>query len=370
MAAKKKPLVKKASRGKPPLVKANAADLEPSFEETYNRIRDIIIGARGRVLKVIDSELVKTNWETGREIVEEEQRGKARADYGSRVIETLSKRLMAEFGRGHTASNLWYMRGFYLAFPILHALRGELSWTHYRLLLSVKNEQARSFYLNEAVKANWSTRELDRQIHSLLFERLAKSRNKEGVLRLANEGAETFTPQDLLRDPFVLEFTGLPERGEWLETDLEQALMNKLQQFLLELGRDFFFVGRQRRITVDNEHGYVDLVFYHRSLRCFVLIDLKVGKLSHADVGQMLAYVGYYKKHEMREGENPPVGLILCTNTSGTIAKYALLERDEKIFASRYQLYLPSEAELQTELEREREALLLEERLQREGHRE
>ena len=256
------------------------------------------------------------------------------------------------------------MRQFYLTFPILHALRGELTWTHYRLLLSVENEQARSFYLNESIKSNWSTRDLSRQINSLLHERLSKSRDKEGVLRLANQGAEPFSPADLMRDPFVLEFTGLPERGQWLESDLEQALMDRLQQFLLELGRDFFFVARQKRISVDNEHNYVDLVFYHRTLRCFVLIDLKVGKLTSADVGQMLAYVGYYQRHEMREGENPPVGLILCTDAERTIARYALLERDQQVFAARYQLYLPSEAELQAELERERDVLLLERGMQ------
>jgi predicted nuclease of restriction endonuclease-like (RecB) superfamily len=266
--------------------KTKSDELEPTFEQTYLRIRDILLGARNRALRAVDNEAVKASWETGREIVEEEQRGKARADYGTKLIQTLSKRLTAELGRGYTANNLWYMRQFYQTFPILHALRGELSWTHYRLLLTVKNVQARSFYMNEAIKANWSTRQLDRQIDSLLFERLAKSRNKEGVLALANEGVEVFKPQDLLRDPFVLEFTGLPERGEWLETDLEQALMDKLQQFLLELGRDFFFVARQKRITVDNEHNYIDLVFYHRTLRCFVL---KVGKLTGGDVGQMLS---------------------------------------------------------------------------------
>jgi predicted nuclease of restriction endonuclease-like (RecB) superfamily len=344
--------------------KSRAGDLEPTFEQTYIRIREILLGARHRALRAVDREMVRAYWEIGREIVEEEQRGATRAKYGARVIQALSERLTTEVGKGHTPTNLKYMRQLYLAFPIGHALSDQLNWTHYRMLVGVKNEQARCFYLNEAAKAHWSTRELDRQIHSLLFERLAKSRDKEDVLRLANEGAEAFTPQDLLRDPFVLEFTGLPERGKWLETDLEAALMNKLQQFLLELGRDFFFVGRQKRITVDNEHGYIDLILYHRTLRCFVLIDLKVGKLTHGDVGQRLAYVGYYKQHETRDGENPPVGLILCTDAGGTIAKYALLERDEKVFASRYQLYLPSESALQAELEREREALLTQQRLQ------
>jgi hypothetical protein len=180
------------------------------------------------------------------------------------------------------------------------------------------------------------------------------------VLNLANQGMQAFAPQDLLRDPFVLEFMGLPERGQWLETDLEQALMDKLQQFLLELGKDFFFVARQKRITVYSEHNYIDLVFYHQTLRCFVLIDLKIGTLTSADVGQMLGYVGYFETHEMQEGEKPPIGLILCTNTQTAFAKYALRSSEEKIFAARYQMYLPTEAELKAELERERAALMLE----------
>jgi predicted nuclease of restriction endonuclease-like (RecB) superfamily len=346
-----------AGKNKKQIVNVALSELEPSFEQTYLRIRDIQIQARNRVWKAVNTEQVRSAWETGREIVEEEQRGAARAAYGSRLIEALSKRLTAEFGKGFDASNLRYMRGFYRAFPIRDALRHELSWTHYRQLLSVENEQARQFYLLESINANWNTRDLARQIHSLLYERLSKSRDQEGVLRLANQGAEPFSPADLMRDPFVLEFTGLPERGQWLETDLEQALMDRLQQFLLELGKDFFFVARQRRITVDNEHNYVDLVFYHRSLRCFVLIDLKLGALKSVDVGQMLAYVGYYKHHEMQEGENPPVGLILCTDADRTIARYALPEGQQQVFAARYQLYLPTEAELQTELERERREL-------------
>jgi predicted nuclease of restriction endonuclease-like (RecB) superfamily len=303
--------------------------------------------------------MIQAAWQTGREIIEEEQRGSKRAAYGSRIIATLSKRLSLELGRGYTATNLKYMRQFYVAFPKGHALSDQLTWTHYRLILSVKDEQSRRFYLTESIKAKWSTRQLNRQINSLLFERLAKSRDKQGVLNLASEGMDVFTPSDLIRDPFVLEFTGLPERGQWLENDLEQALMDKLQQFLLELGRDFFFVARQKRITVEAEHNYVDLVFYHRALRCFVLIDLKIGKLTSANIGQMLAYIGYFEAHEMRDGENPPVGLILCTDTETSFARYALRKSDEQIFAARYQMYLPSEAELVAELERERDALQL-----------
>jgi predicted nuclease of restriction endonuclease-like (RecB) superfamily len=338
-------------------------NLELSFEQTYIRIRDILSAARKRSLKAIDNEMTQAAWQTGREIVEEEQRGSKRAAYGSRIISTLSQRLSLELGRGYTATNLKYMRQFYVAFPKGHALSDQLTWTHYRMILSVKNEQARHFYLTESIKANWSTRELNRQLNSLLFERLAKSRDKQGVLQLANEGMEAFMPEDLIRDPFILEFTGLPERGQWLENDLEQALMDKLQQFLLELGRDFFFVARQKRITVHSEHNYIDLVFYHRTLRCFVLIDLKIGTLTSADVGQMLGYIGYFEAHEMRPDENPPVGLILCTDTETSFARYALRKSEEKIFAARYQLYLPTEAELQAELERERNDFLLQRRL-------
>ena len=238
-----------ARKPKPqPLVPSN--DFELSFEQTYSRIRDILSAAKKRALKAIDNEMTQAAWQTGREIVEEEQRGSKRAAYGSRIIATLSKRLSQELGKGYTSTNLKYMRQFYVTFPKGHALSDQLTWTHYRLILSVKNEQARNFYLTESINANWSTRELNRQLNSLLFERLAKSRDQEGVLQLANEGMEAFTPEDLIREPFILEFTGLPERGQWLENDLEQALMDKLQQFLLELGRDFFFVARQKRITV------------------------------------------------------------------------------------------------------------------------
>lgn len=326
--------------------------------DLYERVLGILLEARNRAWRGVNAVMVHAYWEVGREIVEDEQRGEKRAEYGAGVLKNLSERLTEELGKGYDPSNLANMRTFYLAFPIFDAVRQELSWTHYRILSRIENQQARSFYLQEALKANWNTRDLGRQINSFLYERLAKSRDKAGVLALAQQGAEAFGPTDLMRDPFVLEFTGLEERTRWRESDLEQALMDKLQQFLLELGRDFFFVGRQKRITVETEHNYIDLVLYHRTLRCFVLIDLKVGQLTSADVGQMLAYVGYYKKHDMQEGENPPVGLILCADADRTIARYALPEGQQQVFAARYQLYLPTEEELRRELEREREAVL------------
>ncbi len=302
--------------------------------------------------------MVGAYWEIGREIVEEEQRGQARASYGNSLLESLSQSLSQEFGKGFDISNLRNMRQFYLSFPIQDALRPELSWTHYRLICRVDRAEARAFYERECITGRWSTRELKRQINSLLFDRLALSSSGEAVHQAAQTGTELFAPEQMLRDPYVLEFTGLQERVDYLETDLESALMDRLQQFLLELGRDFFFVARQRRITVDGDHFYVDLVFYHRTLRCFVLIDLKVGQLTHADIGQMLFYTGYFEQEEMREDENPPIGLILCTDKNEAVVKYTLSGRAERVFSSKYQLHLPSEEELKRELERERDQIL------------
>lgn len=337
---------------------ADDAQLLPSAASAISRIREVLSKARHQALAAVNSAMVQAYWEVGREIVEEEQRGKGRAGYGHNLIENLSLQLTEEFGKGFTATNLRYMRQFYQAFPIHHALRDELSWSHYRLLSRIDRPEARAFYETECVAARWSTRELERQIGSLLFDRLALSTSGAAVRQAAQAGSETFGPQQLLRDPYVLEFTGLQERTDYLESDLEAALMDKLQQFLLELGRDFFFVARQKRITVDGDHFYVDLVFYHRELRCFVLIDLKVGQLTHGDIGQMLFYTGYFEQQETREGENPPIGLILCTDKNESVVRYTLSGRAERVFASKYQLHLPSEEELKRELERERDQIL------------
>jgi len=223
--------------------------------------------------------------------------------------------------------------------------------------MQVRNVEARSFYEVEAIRSQWSVPELERQIDSLLYERLALSRDKKGLLSLAKEGQTIHRPEDLIKDPYVLEFTGLPEHGVWQESDLEQALVDRLQQFLLELGSDLFFVARQKRLTIDGDHFYIDLVFYHRELRCFLLIDLKTGRLTQQDVGQMLLYTGYYATEEIREGENPPIGLILCTNKNDAAVRYTLSQSASQVYASRYQLHLPSEDQLRTELIRERESL-------------
>jgi predicted nuclease of restriction endonuclease-like (RecB) superfamily len=228
-----------------------------------------------------------------------------------------------------------------------------LSWTHYRLLLRVNNPEARAFYEAEAINARWSTRELERQINSLLFDRLALSRDKKGVLDMAKRGHEIHQPSDLVKDPYVLEFTGLRQDDRYLEVDLERALIDKLQQFLLELGKGFAFMARQQRLSIDGRHFFIDLVFYNRLTRCFVLLDLKVGALTHQDLGQMQMYVNYYQRELTASGENPPIGIVLCTDKSEAVARYTLPEGNKQIFASRYKLYFPSEEELASELKRE-----------------
>lgn len=251
-----------------------------------------------------------------------------------------------------------------MVFPIRDAVRHELSWTHYRLLLKVEKPNARSFYETECINSRWSTRELERQISSLLFERLALSRDKKGVMELANKGHEIQKPEDLVKDPYILEFAGIRQDDRFQERELEQALIDKLQHFLLELGKGFSFVARQHRITLDGDHFYIDLVFYNRLTRSFILIDLKVGKLTHQDIGQMQMYLNYYRMTQMIEGENEPIGIVLCAEKNEAVVKYTLPEGKKRIFASRYKLYLPTEKELATELIKERQAIEMERKLQ------
>jgi predicted nuclease of restriction endonuclease-like (RecB) superfamily len=269
----------------------------------------------------------------------------------------LAKDLTERFGKGFTERNLWFMRRFYLAYPKLNALRAELAWTHYRTLLRVEDSTARSFYEIECIKNHWSTRELERQITSMLFERLALSKDKKKVMQLAKRGQVIETPEDMLKNPYVLEFVGLPEKSHYTESQLEQALIDHLQEFLLELGKGFTFAARQMRITIDNEHYYIDLVLFHRILRCLVLFDLKMGKITHADIGQMNFYLNYVKKHEQLEGENDPIGIILGSDMSEVFVEYALGGIDNKIFVSKYQLYLPSKEQLQRMIKKELELL-------------
>ena len=358
MAKKRNPLKKPAVKlpsDRPKPVKSPAVDAR--LDTLYRQVREILDSARSQAWQAVNTAMVESHWEVGRVIVEEEQAGRERADYGKRIIENLSHRLQADYGKGYDRSNLFHMRAFFLAYPIVDAVRRQLSWTHYRSLLRVEKLDARSFYEAEAVNARWSTRELDRQIDSLLFERLALSRDQAGVLDLARKGHEVRQPSDLVKDPFVLEFAGLRQDERYFESDLERALIAKLQHFLLELGKGFAYMGRQQRITLDGEHFFIDLVFYNRLTRSFVLLDLKVGKLTHQDLGQMQMYVNYYQRKLTGPDENPPIGIILCTNKSEAVVRYALPEGNTQIFASRYKLHLPTEEELAAELRRERQEI-------------
>jgi predicted nuclease of restriction endonuclease-like (RecB) superfamily len=355
-------MTRKNRPGKKPS-RSDRASLVPHFDQAYRRIRDILSEARDQAWQAVNQAMVVAYWHVGQVIVEQEQHGRQRAGYGQRLLETVAERLQAEFGKGFDRSNLQHMRAFYLAYTNRDAVRRELSWTHYRLLLRVDKPEARAFYEAEAVTARWSTRELERQIHSLLFERLALSRDKEGVRALAEKGHEIHRPADLVKDPYVLEFTGLPQDARFLEEDLRRALLDKLQQFLLELGKGFAFVARQQRITLGGKHYFIDLVFYNRLARCFALIDLKVDELTHEDLGQMQMYVNYYQRELTAPDENPPIGIVLCTDKNEAVVRYTLPEGNTQIFASRYKLYLPSEAELAAELRRERQALEFSQRL-------
>jgi predicted nuclease of restriction endonuclease-like (RecB) superfamily len=320
----------------------------------YNRIRKIIENARGNIARAVNTEMVTAYWHIGKEIVDEEQRGKSRADYGEAILRKLSKKLTAEFGKGFDESNLRNIRHFYLNYPKRDALRHELSWTHYRILMRVDNPTARAFYEIECVKNNWSARELERQKGSLLFERLALSKDKKGLIKLARKGQELQKYEDMIKDPYVLEFTGLSAQTKLYETKLEQALIDNLSKFLLELGRGFTFVARQKRISLEGDHFYIDLVFYNTILKCYVLVDLKIGKLIHQDIGQMQMYVNFYDRELKELNDNPTVGLILCEDKKEAVVRYTLAQGNKQIFASRYKLYLPTEEELVTELKRER----------------
>jgi predicted nuclease of restriction endonuclease-like (RecB) superfamily len=325
--------------------------------ELAGRITTIIETARKRVQSVVDHEMVRAYWEIGREIVEDEQKGEKRAGYGEYILKDLTTALTSQYGKGFDYSNLKNMRQFYKTYPIGDALRSQLSWTHYRLLMRVDDPHKRSFYEIESATGNWSTREMERQMNSMLFERLALSLDKEGVLALAREGQVMREPTDLVKDPYVLEFLGLPQSDVLYEKELESALLEHMQKFLLELGKGFSFVSRQKRITLDGDHFYIDLVFYNYILKCFVLIDLKIGKLVHQDLGQMQMYVNYYTREMMNDGDNPPIGILLCDSKSEAVVRYTLPEVNNQIFASRYKLYLPTEEELRLELMKDRKLI-------------
>lgn len=338
--------------------------LEVQEKIIFQEIKEILQEAKNKVYKVANNAMVEAYWNIGRVIVEK-QGGKDKAEYGTALLKNLSKEMTKEFGKGFTLTNLKYMRQFYLTFPKSHALSDQLSWTHYRLLMRVENENTRNFYLEESIKEKWSTRQLERQITTLFYERILSSKNKNKVAQeIYKLEPQRKQPEDIIKDPYVLEFLGLPENMDFLEKNLEQALIDHLQKFLLELGRGFSFVARQKRITFDGRHFYIDLVFYNYILKCFVLIDLKVGDLTHQDLGQMQMYVHYFEDEMMTEGDNPPIGIVLCADKSESVVKYTLPKGEKQIFASKYMVYLPTEEELLSEVKKEYNILKQEKELE------
>ena len=346
----------------------------------FQQVVELLQNARHQVLRTVNSTMVCTYFEIGRMIVEEEQSGKDRAEYGKKILKGLSEELKKEFGKGFSTDNLENMRKFYLAYSISESLTRilqitnspslmtnsesvkleeiqttktqslisffKLTWTHYVFLMRIEDEKERRFYEIESEKYNWSVRELKRQYDSALYTRLALSRDKEGVLKLSEQGQIIEKPKDIIKDPYILEFLGLPELHQYSESELEEEIINKLENFLLELGHGFTFVARQKRITFDDKHFRIDLVFYNRILKSFVLIDLKIGELKHQDLGQMQMYVNYYDREKRLEDENKTIGIVLCQNKSNLVVEYTLPENNEQIFASKYKTVLPSKEDL------------------------
>ena len=346
----------------------------------FQQVVELLQNARHQVLRTVNSTMVCTYFEIGRMIVEEEQSGKDRAEYGKKILKGLSEELKKEFGKGFSTDNLENMRKFYLAYSISESLTRilqitnspslmtnsesvkleeiqttktqslisffKLTWTHYVFLMRIEDEKERRFYEIESEKYNWSVRELKRQYDSALYTRLALSRDKEGVLKLSEQGQIIEKPKDIIKDPYILEFLGLPELHRYSESELEEEIINKLENFLLELGHGFTFVARQQRITFDDKHFRIDLVFYNRILKSFVLIDLKIGELKHQDLGQMQMYVNYYDREKRLEDENKTIGIVLCQNKSNLVVEYTLPENNEQIFASKYKTVLPSKEDL------------------------
>ena len=330
-------------------------EIDKIRKDIYSSIKELMDNARNSVAKEVNNILIQTYWEIGRIIVEDEQGNSDRAEYGKQLITDLSKRLTKEYGKGFSRSNLQNMRNIYLSYTICQTLSGKLSWSHYCELLSISDEKKRSFYEKETVSANWSVRELKRQIKTSLFERLLLSsgdENKEKVLDLALKGNEIATPSDVIKDPYVFEFLGLPEEKVVMESDLEKALITHIEKFLLELGKGFMYVGSQQRVTLGNTHYYVDMVFYNKILRSYVLIELKTGKLMPEAVGQLNMYLNYYKAEVNDEMDNEPIGIILCTDKDSIQAEYALGSLSNKIFASKYTLYIPDREQLEEQVER------------------
>ena len=327
------------------------------YEDIYSEIKETLLLSRNQAYSAVNFAMVQAYWQIGRIIVEHEQNGNVRADYGKAVLQELSSRLTKDFGKGFSVRTLQQMKKFYVMFPNTNALRSQLTWTHYRLLLSVENEQARQWYMDEAIASAWSSRQLERQISTLYYERLLASREQAPVKAEAAELTVSLATENFIKDPYVLEFLDLKDYPALRESDLEQALIDKLQEFLLELGRGFCFVARQKLMRYEDEDFYLDLVFYHSILKCHVLIDLKIGKLTHSDIGQMDSYIRMFDSLYKNGDDNPTIGIILCSQKNEAIVKYSVLNDAQQVFASRYRFALPTAEELQREIEAERKRI-------------
>ncbi len=387
-------------------MKKKLKELAKPEDSLFDRVVTILEQARTNVIRTVNSEMVLAYWHIGQEIVQELQKGKNRAEYGKQIIKELSVKLNKKYGKGFSSTNLWYFRQFYVVYSnrrpkIRHKACGELismekfhkpcgvlddlslaveksealqgfspllSWSHYRTLSKVEHKNERLFYEIEAEKEGWSVPVLERQIHSFLFARLLKSKDKNGVLKLATEGQAVKNPADIIKEPYILDFLGLPDSKRIHESKLESAIIDNIQSFLLELGKGFAFVARQKRLQYEDEFFYVDLVFYNCILKCYLLIDLKIGKLAHQDVGQIDSYVRMFDDLFITKDDNPTIGLILCSEKNESIARYSVLNNSKQLFASKYMLYLPTEEELERELERERRSIEERQQTENEGN--
>lgn len=332
------------------------------INDIFDNIKELVVNSRNRVYSAVNTEMLNLYWNIGK-IIMEIQQGDERASYGDAVLDKLSIKLTNEFGKGFSSRNLRTMRKFYLTYPIWKTVSAKLSWSHYLELIKIEEEQKRNFYLNETINSRWSVRELQRQRDSLLYERLTLSADKNKILELAEKGQILSESKDLVKDPFVLEFLDIKENTEYLETDLEKNILEHLKEFLLELGKGFSFVGNQVRLTLEEDHFYPDLVFYNRLLKCFVIIDLKIGKVTHQDIGQMQMYVNYYDREIKSVDENQTVGILLSTNKNETVVKYTLPEGNKTIFSSEYKLHMPTEQELIEAIEKEKQFFELNEEI-------
>lgn len=322
------------------------SELQEKANALIDDIRGIIDSARAQAVRSVDFCRVQMYWQMGKRIFEEEQQGKERADYGAYLIKNLAKELQPEYGSGFSARQLAFCRQFYRLYPIANALRSQLNWTQYRMLIQIPETDKREYYELEAVNNAWTSRELERQIHSQLYERLLLSNDKETVMAVARKERLPQSPLEIIKDPMYLEFLGLERKAAYYEKDLESAIITHLQHFLLELGQGFTFVARQKRILLEDDEFFADLVFYNRLLKCFVVIELKTGRLTHQDLGQLQMYVNYYDRVEKTSEENPTIGILLCTGKNDTAVRMALPEDNQTILASEYKLYLPTQDQL------------------------